>query len=831
MNSSSRKSLIKIILWSAIAIGAGIAFSGFVVHAVSNQEIISSKSENFGNKISSYASKIKKLAFVENNNSANALSSLDFSHIIRAPEATYHLRNPDLLPNVGSMAYVIGDLDTGEIIVEKNADIISPIASVTKLMTALTTLEDLDQSEMTKVSARALNTEGYSGGLRLGETLKISDLLYPLLLVSSNDAAEVLAEHKNREKFMSLMNQNAKDLGMINTSYDDPSGLSAKNKSTSRDLFLLANYLFTKHRTVFDITKLNKFSASGHTWLNANHYTNHDSYLGGKTGYTSMAHRTGIAVFSIPFGEHTRNIGITLLKTENRINDINKMLAYIKSNVYYTYDHSTNEEVTLGFVGDIMLDRGVKTSIIKNFGGDYNKIFSQAKVLKNPDIMFGNLEGPISDKGHKVGSIYSFRMDPLSAPAIKNAGFDIVSFANNHVGDYSDEAFLDTLGRLKENNILVTGASETYTEATKPTIIERSGIRVGYLGFSDVGPEFMKATETKPGILLANDKNFTSIISDAKKSVDVLVVSMHWGDEYKPHNKRQETLAKKAIDSGADIIVGSHPHVVQDVEEYKKGLIIYSLGNFIFDQHFSKETMQGLYKQVTITKTGIKDHIDIPFEINSSYQPVLVDNIKKTDEILSSYPFERGACPVGNSDTDQMFTNVNASNSINRYIPEGLVEIKSQIPTKESRNLCLTEESANQLKKMYDAAKSAGVDISVTSAFRDFDTQKILYDNRAKDVDVESIAIPGHSEHQLGTTIDLSTSEINNDSASSEFKNTSTYKWLSNNAYKYGFVLSYPQGKKTGYIFEPWHYRYLGAEQAKEIKDKNITIQEYLENL
>jgi D-alanyl-D-alanine carboxypeptidase/LAS superfamily LD-carboxypeptidase LdcB len=833
MDSSSKKSLIKIILWSVIAIGFGVVFSGLVVHAVSKQDI-SSKSENkesLSQKVLAYAGKVKALTLAQDKNSANVLNSLNFNDIIRAPEATYHLRNPDLLPNIGAMAYVIGDVDTGEIIASKNSEIVSPIASVTKLMTALTTLEDLNQSETVKVSSKALNTEGYSGGLHLGETMKVSDIIYPLLLVSSNDAAEVLAEHDGRESFMTLMNRNAKELGMENTIYEDPSGLSSHNKSTAKDLFILANYLFTKHRTVFDITKLNKFSAAGQTWLNANYFTNHDNYLGGKTGYTSLAQRTGVAIFSIPFGDQTRNIGITLLKTQNRIDDINKILAYVKSNVYYAYDNSSNQEVTLGFVGDIMLDRGVKTSIIKNFGGDYNKIFSQAKALKNPDIMFGNLEGPISDKGHNVGSIYSFRMDPLATPAMKSAGFDIVSFANNHVGDYSDEAFLDTLGRLKENNILFTGAGETYEEAKKPTIIERNGIRVGYLGFSDVGPEFMKATETKPGILLANDKNFSGIISEAKKSVDVLIVSVHWGDEYKPHTQRQETLAKKAIDAGADLIIGSHPHVAQDVQEYKDGLIVYSLGNFIFDQSFSDETMQGLYEKVTITKDGIKNHEETTFKLNSSYQPVLADDTNKSDETISSYPFERGSCPVGNSDNDQTFANVNANNSVDKYIPEGLVEIKSQIPTKDSRNLCLNEEVANQLKKLYDSAKTAGVDIEVTSGFRDYSTQEILYSNRVKDVDVESIAIPGHSEHQLGTTVDLSTSEINGDSASSEFKNTSAYKWLSNNAYKYGFTMSYPQGRSTGYIFEPWHYRYLGVDEATEVKNKNLTIQEYLESL
>jgi poly-gamma-glutamate synthesis protein (capsule biosynthesis protein) len=592
------------------------------------------------------------------------------------------------------------------------------------------------------------------------------------------------------------MNENAREIGMTKTNYSDPSGLSAQNYSTARDLFRLTNYLFTKHKTVFNITTLDRYTGAGRTWGNSNQFTRRDDYLGGKTGYTDAAHRTGVFIFSTELSDgKKRNIAIALLKTDDRTTDTNRILDYIRTNVYYTYKNpieENNSEVTLGFVGDMMFDRGVKTSVIKNFDGDYNKILSEAPELKNPDIMFGNLEGPVSDKGTKVGSIYSFRMDPKVINTIKDAGFDIVSFANNHVGDYSTPAFLDTIGRLKEANILFTGAGENYSEASKTTIIERDGIRIGYLGVSDVGPEFMKAEETKPGIVLANDKNLDTLVKNAKASVDVLVVSIHWGDEYKPHNKRQETLAKRLIDNGADIIAGHHPHVPQDVEKYKDGLIIYSLGNFVFDQYFSSETMGGLYAKVIITKDGIKSHEEIPFKLNDKYQPILTG---KKLILENTLPFERGNCPVGNSEIDEMFTNVSPNISVGKYIPEGLVEIKNKIKTKELRDLCMTEESATALHKMLTDASKDLIDLEVTSAFRSYDIQEILYAGRAQNVEKESIAKPGHSEHQLGTTIDFSSSEINSDSASIEFKSTKAYKWLSENAYKYGFVMSYPAGR------------------------------------
>lgn len=837
MQPENKKNIFKIILWSAIPIIIGIAFSGLVVKAFTTTQIKESKdikTFDLSGQVVSFLQKIKTVAG-NNKNSANTLlSNIDFNNLLYPPSATYHLKRKSLLPDVGSSAYIVADVDTGEVIVEKNSNDIYPIASVTKLMTALVSLEDLDQSETTKVSNKAINTLGTSGLLKPGEKIKVSDLIYPLLLVSSNDAAEVLAEHRGRDKFMSLMNQKAEELKMSNTNYNDPSGLSGDNYSTAKDLFSLTHYLFNKHRTVFNITTLDKYSLDGRTWSNANYrFSKRDDYLGGKTGYTDKAKRTGVSIFSVPFEDYeNRNIAIILLKTNNRTEDINNILDYLKQNVYLAYDESisANEEseVKLGFVGDIMLDRGVKTSVYKNFDGNYEKVFAGAKKLEEPDIMFGNLEGPISDKGKNVGSKYSFRFEPEVTKVLKNVGFDIFSFANNHVGDWSQEAFLDTLGRLSEENLLFTGAGEDYTKAKKPTVIERNGIRIGFLGFSDVGPEWMKATELNPGILLANDPNLENIIKEAKTNIDVLVVSIHWGEEYKEHNKRQETLAKKMIDAGANIVVGHHPHVIQDVEEYKNGLIIYSLGNFVFDQYFSTETMQGLYVEATINKNGLRFYDEAEFKINDKYQPILDGETEKIAD------FKSGTCPTGNSESDYTLFNANNKNSVGDYVPESLVEINGFIRTKENRKICLTEEAAVHLKLMEEDLREEGLDIVITSGFRSFETQEILKQNneaKKEDGPNDSVAKPGHSEHQLGTTIDISTSEIGDISTSTSFEETKAFVWLAKNAHKYGFVMSYPEGKNTGYVYEPWHWRYLGVDEATEIQKEGITIQEYLENL
>jgi poly-gamma-glutamate synthesis protein (capsule biosynthesis protein) len=200
--------------------------------------------------------------------------------------------------------------------------------------------------------------------------------------------------------------------------------------------------------------------------------------------------------------------------------------------------------VRMIFVGDIMFDRGVESSVNKNYNGDFSKLFEKTPFIADADIAFANLEGPVTDQGNNVGSKYSFQMNPAVLPVLKNLGFDIVSFANNHVGDWNVAGFTDTLRRLNENTIMFAGAGDNKPEAQQVKIIEKNGVKIGFLAFSDVGPNWIVATETNPGILLASDQNRSQIIRDAKSQVDFLIVSYHWGDEYKPFNTRQKTVGK-----------------------------------------------------------------------------------------------------------------------------------------------------------------------------------------------------------------------------------------------------------------------------------------------
>lgn len=490
-----------------------------------------------------------------------------------------------------------------------------------------------------------------------------------------------------------------------------------------------------------------------------------------------------------------------------------------------------NPKTTLFFVGDIMMTRGVKSSVDKNFGGDYSKLFENIPELKNADILFGNLEGDVSLTGNNVGSKYSFRMDPSILPVLKTAGFDILSFANNHVGDWNMSAFKDTLSRLKEIGILKTGVGENKEDAIIPIIIEKNGTKFGFLGFSDVGPNWIEAKVDTAGILLASDPNLGEIIKNAKTKCDVLIVSFHWGEEYKLiHNTRQENLAHTAIDNGADMIIGHHPHVIEDMGEYNSKPIIYSLGNFIFDQYFSKDTIRGMLFSATFDGINLVKTEQKIITLNKKYQPegiFSVEEIKEKDEIAST------TCPKPTKEYDDMSL-LNIGQEIGlldaTYIPKDLRELSAESRTKK---ICLVKEIRDAFELMVKDAKEDGYLIKASSGFRNYETQKKLFENALENDEAGarvSIAKPGHSEHQLGTAVDITGSTVNYSPTTNTFNETPEDLWLKENAYLYGFAQSYPEDKEdiTGYKNESWHYRYVGVDNARKIKDDDLTITELL---
>lgn len=493
------------------------------------------------------------------------------------------------------------------------------------------------------------------------------------------------------------------------------------------------------------------------------------------------------------------------------------------------------------FVGDIMVDRGVENSVKNNMGGDFARLFDNLGYFKTADFVFGNLEGPVTPKGPDVGSRFSFAMDSKILPVLINNNFKMVSFANNHVGDRSNSGFADTLSNLDAVGLAYAGAARNKLEASTVKVVTTNGIKIGFIACTDVGPDWLAATASNPGILLCKDANLPTIISTAKSQVDFLIFTAHWGAEYHPKSTRQTTLAHMAVDNGADMVIGHHPHVIQATEWYKDKFIAYSLGNFIFDQYFSTHTMHGLMVDAIIdptTKTQVSLKIIELNKDGNKYQPKEIRDATDADFITKGVVAAQTCNSAKDADIDKWLYPAGPSLDLGNYVPKNLIPLDNRINVKTTAS-CLTETAANALITMVDAMEKDGLKIIMTSGFRSRGTQESVRgastDTQAADLDptkYPSVALPGRSEHQLGVAVDM---KSGSDPAFSydNFRNSAEYAWLLKNAASYGFVQSYQVGKEpiTGYVAEPWHWRYVGKENAKNILAQGITPYEYLKNL
>jgi D-alanyl-D-alanine carboxypeptidase len=245
-------------------------------------------------------------------------------------EGQYYFQSPDyVIPRTSGDAYIVADVDTGEIIIEKNPEKIHPIASISKIVTAIVAKERMNQHDTVTVSRSSINIYGTAGGLRLGEKILVTDLYYPLLMESSNDAADVFAEGYGYDKFIGHMNTKAKEIGMHSTSFFEPSGLSEKNVSTAGDLFKLAQYVTKKYPEIWDISRVRQYAILGHSWSNGSVLARRADFIGGKNGFTYEANQTTIVVLNVKMEGGPRRIAITLLQSGSRENDVSLLQRFV----------------------------------------------------------------------------------------------------------------------------------------------------------------------------------------------------------------------------------------------------------------------------------------------------------------------------------------------------------------------------------------------------------------------------------------------------------------------------------------------------------------------
>jgi poly-gamma-glutamate synthesis protein (capsule biosynthesis protein) len=245
-------------------------------------------------------------------------------------------------------------------------------------------------------------------------------------------------------------------------------------------------------------------------------------------------------------------------------------------------------------------------------------------VLSATDLAFINLESPFSNKGWPQGwKDVVFRGDPRMIPGLAWAGVDVVTMANNHTMDYHAAALLDTIRRLKKAGVAHVGAGANSRAAHTPAYLLRHGVKVAFLGYSDILPAGYVAG-AGPGIA-AGRSSLSRVRSDVHRAAhrsDFVVVAWHWNQEYTTApGWLQRSEGKAAINAGADIVFAHHPHVLQGVQAYHGGLICWSLGNLVFGG-FSGSPTESMLVQATVSKHRIEATL-IPVHVSSSGVPTL----------------------------------------------------------------------------------------------------------------------------------------------------------------------------------------------------------------
>ncbi|MCC6727851.1 MAG: CapA family protein [Chthonomonadales bacterium] len=232
-------------------------------------------------------------------------------------------------------------------------------------------------------------------------------------------------------------------------------------------------------------------------------------------------------------------------------------------------------------VGDICLSGSVARRMAA--AGQGCPFAAVAPTLRGADIALGNLECALAAGGQPLPKRFRFRGSPGAAAALRAAGFDALSLANNHSLDFGREGLRETLAAVRAQGMLALGADETLAGAHRLRVVRVRGVRVGLLAYLGMFPAPLAGSRRAPSVAMADLGPLGHHVRAARKRVNMLIVSMHAGVERaRTPSARQRAVARAAIDAGADVVIGHHPHVVQPLEYCRGRPIFYSLGNFVF---------------------------------------------------------------------------------------------------------------------------------------------------------------------------------------------------------------------------------------------------------
>ena len=294
------------------------------------------------------------------------------------------------------------------------------------------------------------------------------------------------------------------------------------------------------------------------------------------------------------------------------------------------------------FTGAIVPARCVQEAIDERGNADY--IYASMKgVIEKADIAIGTLNAALSDYPPLKGCVQTFVLVGRSenADALANAGFDVMSVATNHIKNCGllgcgDRAFFDTLANLYRVGIEPVGAGENIAAALNPVIVTINGIRFGFISLGEIEPSAF-ADIASPGIAELSNANLRRAIENTRNLADVVIVLPHWGSDYSPTpNYRQLEFADVATESGADLVIGNHAHVIQGMKKFNGVPVFFGLGSFVFDQSWSLETQQGIVVRVVFEGIQFQSYEVIPVHIEKNGY-VFIPEAEEAASILSRF--------------------------------------------------------------------------------------------------------------------------------------------------------------------------------------------------
>ena len=240
-------------------------------------------------------------------------------------------------------------------------------------------------------------------------------------------------------------------------------------------------------------------------------------------------------------------------------------------------------------VGDILMHQDVKTAAAQDSNGFPSLWADLVPLFQGADLAFGNLETPVAPATGRPGVPFRFNAPDTLPAALRASGFTVLSTANNHAFDQGPKGVRETLNRLRAERLVAIGSGEDRAQAEALQIVERQGIRVAFLGFTDLFNLDLNRRATEPWVRPLDLEPALQAVREARTRADLVVVSVHWGNEYQhTPTKRQRDIAQALVAAGCDVLLGHHPHVLQPAEllevDGRKALVAYSLGNFISNQ-------------------------------------------------------------------------------------------------------------------------------------------------------------------------------------------------------------------------------------------------------